>query len=135
MKYFKVVFVSIMLSMFLLTGCDSNHPKKGQVLICGHSDSVTDIHAPLEYQKWGGIYTDRHQPEMIDLSFHDLELSGVYQNSETVRGSYNTEHEYKNDKNQYFRVTDDGELTWFSAAGNKTVGGVPKTEKNIFLFL
>ena len=110
MKKLSCLMIAVLLLMILFSGC----MKKDEfsVKICGYSDSIPENPHKLEYKDWSQeAFVDSKAEKNVAFSVGDFEVSGNYVRTEKRFSEFYETHEYKDENNCYFMLTDDGKLS------------------------
>ena len=113
MRKASCIIMSLLLLIALFVACTKKNDLS--IRICGYSDSIPENPHKLEYQDWSkDAYVDSRAKKNIAFSVGNIEVSGKYVETEKRFSEFHETHKYKDEKDRYFSLTDEGKLcTYF----------------------
>ena len=100
-----------------------------KVLLCGYSDSVSEIKKSIEYSAWNqGSYKDESRSSDITIKLGNTSISGKYLHSELMFGTNEVCHTYVDSNNNFFDVDDNNTIINYFW-GNSGDSNVVKTKE------
>ncbi len=101
-----------------------------KVLLCGYSDSVSEIKKSIEYSAWNqGSYKDESRSSDITIKLGNTSISGKYLHSELMFGTNEVCHTYVDSNNNFFDVDDNNTIiNYFWGNGGDTTTVKTKEE-------
>lgn len=120
MKKIICTIISLLLLGTLFAGCAKKEKKDElSIKICGYSDSITGTAHKLEYRGWSkGTFIDAKADKTVTVSVGGTEVTGHYRESERRRPEFYDTHEYVDEENHTFSLTDDGKLSLYFWGNN-----------------
>ena len=101
-----------------------------KALLCGYSDSVSEIKKSIEYSAWNqGSYKDESRSSDITIKLGNTSISGKYLHSELMFGTNEVCHTYVDSNNNFFDVDDNNTIiNYFWGNGGDTTTVKTKEE-------
>ena len=100
-----------------------------KVLLCGYSDSVSEIKKSIEYSAWNqGSYKDESRSSDITIKLGNTSISGKYLHSKLMFGTNEVCHTYVDSNNNFFDVDDNNTIINYFW-GNSGDSNVVKTKE------
>lgn len=100
-----------------------------KALLCGYSDSVSEIKKSIEYSAWNqGSYKDESRSSDITIKLGNTSISGKYLHSELMFGTNEVCHTYVDSNNNFFDVDDNNTIINYFW-GNSGDSNVVKTKE------
>lgn len=100
-----------------------------KVLLCGYSDSVSEIKKSIEYSAWNqGSYKDESRSSDITIKLGNTSISGKYLHSELMFRTNEVCHTYVDSNNNFFDVDDNNTIINYFW-GNSGDSNVVKTKE------
>lgn len=103
------IIFSLLILVTLLFGCTQS--EKLSIRICGYSDSIPGNPHKLEYKPWSkGAFIDSDAEKKVTIAVGNIHTTGDYVKTEHRFSEFYNTHTYKDDKDCFFSITDDGKL-------------------------
>ncbi len=117
MRKVSFIIMSLLVLLALFAGCTKEDGLT--IRICGYSDSIPENPHKLEYKDWSeNTFVDSKAQKKVAFSLGNIEVAGNYIESEKRFSEFYETHQYKDDKNRYFSLTDEGKLCTYFFGSN-----------------
>ena len=117
MKIISSIITTLLILNTIFTGCNQSNTLSIQ--ICGYSDSLPESAHKLEFDDWSkDAFVDSKAQQKVSFTVGSIRVKGDYVSSEQRYAEFFVTHEYKDENNRHFALTDDGKLCYYFFGNN-----------------
>ena len=111
----KKVLSILILTVLLVASFSSCAQKKElSIKVCGYSDSIPENPHKLEFTDWnGGYFVDTKAKDKVTITVNGSKILGSYVKSNKRFFEFYNTHQYEDENNCIFSITDDGKLSTY----------------------